>query len=217
MAFVETVAPGREYEMKVYRNVERVLETPRDHPWDTAIDNADERYYDFKEHSDLIAEVLEDFKPWSRYPAIATFYELLRWINGPESLVESNDCAFRGPRANESREFPKARECTGRLMILMRRLEMNVTYPVVADLEERVLVELQSLDTDFEWGAVGTTLAKVGYHTLPFAPEGFQLCISFWAWGDTDDDAMSSLDRTFSNLDRALRLLCRHAPRMGES
>ena len=197
--------------MKVYRHVNRVLETPRGHPWDTAIDNADERYYDFKEHSDLVTEVLEDFKPWARYPAIATFYELLRWINGPESIVESNDCAFQGPRANPSRAIPKARECTGRLMILVRRLEMNVFFQVVADLEERLLVELQSLDTDFEWGAVGTTLARVHYHSLPCAPAGFQLCISFWAWGDTDDDAMSSLGRTFSNLNRALRSLCRHA------
>jgi hypothetical protein len=81
--------------LKVYRHVDRVLETPRGHPWGTAIDNPDERYYDFKEHSDLIPEVLEDFKPWSRYPAIATSYELLRWINGPESVVESNDCAFQ--------------------------------------------------------------------------------------------------------------------------
>jgi len=203
--------------MKVYRHVDRVLETPRGHPWGTAIDNPDERYYDFKEHSDLIPEVLEDFKPWSRYPAIATFYELLRWINGPESVVESNDCAFQGPRPNPSRAFPKARECTGRLMILIRRLEMNVSYQVVTDLEERALLQLQSLDTEFEWGAIGTTIAKVHYHTLPSAPPGFQLCISFWAWGDTDDDAMSSLDRTLRNLKRALQLLCRHAPRSGES
>lgn len=198
--------------MKVYRRVDRVLETPRGHPWDTAIDNADERYYDFKEYPDLIPEVLEDFKPWARYPAIATFYKLLRWINGPESIVESNDCAFRGPRANPSRAIPKARECTGRLMILIRRLEMNVFLQAVADLEEGVLVELQGLDTDFGWGAIGTTLARVHYHSLPSAPSGFQLCISFWAWGDTDGDAMSSLDRTFGNLDRALQLTCRLAP-----
>ena len=195
--------------MKVYRHVDRVLETPRGHPWDTAIDNPDERYYDFKARSDLIPEVLEDFKPWSRYPAIETFYELLRWINGPDSVVESNDCAFQGPQPNPTRAFPKARECTGRLMILMRRLETNVSYRVVADLEERALLQLQSQDSEFEWGAVGTTIAKVHFHTLPSAPSGFQLCISFWAWGDTDDDAMSSLDRTLSNLTRALQLLCR--------
>ena len=199
--------------MKVYRHADRVLETPRGHPWSTAIDNPDERYYDFKEHADLIPEVLEDFKPWSRYPAITTFYELVRWINGPESVVESNDCAFEGPQANQSHEFPKARECTGRLMILIRRLDKNVSYDVVADLEERALLQLQGLDTEFEWGAVGTTIAKVDYHTLPSAPAGFQLCISFWAWGDTDDDAMSNLDRTLSNLTRALQSLCRQAPR----
>jgi hypothetical protein len=90
-------------------------------------------------------------------------------------------------------------------MILMRRLETNVSYQVVADLEERALLQLQSLDPEFEWGAVGTSIAKVHYHTLPAAPSGFQLCISFWAWGDTDDDAMSSLDRTLGNLTRALQ------------
>jgi hypothetical protein len=98
-------------------------------------------------------------------------------------------------------------------MILIRRLDKNVSYDVVADLEERALLQLQGLDTEFEWGAVGTTIAKVDYHTLPSAPAGFQLCISFWAWGDTDDDAMSNLDRTLSNLTRALQSLCRQAPR----
>jgi hypothetical protein len=102
-------------------------------------------------------------------------------------------------------------------MILLRRLEMNVSYQVVTDFEERALLQLQSLDTEFEWGAIGTTLAKVHYHTLPNAPPGFQLCISFWAWGDTDDDAMASLDRTLRNLKCALQLLCRHATRSEES
>ena len=51
-----------------------------------------------KAHPDQIPLVLPDFKPWSHYPAIQTFYALLTWLNGPDSIFESNDCGLRAPR-----------------------------------------------------------------------------------------------------------------------
>jgi hypothetical protein len=32
-----------------------------------------------------------------RYPVVAKFYELLTWLNGPDSVFETNDCALGEP------------------------------------------------------------------------------------------------------------------------
>ena len=68
---------------------------PRMHPWDKATKNSEWRYYDLKSNLELTPTVLEDFKPWERYPAIQNFYDLLRWINGPDAIFETNDCGLR--------------------------------------------------------------------------------------------------------------------------
>jgi hypothetical protein len=47
--------------------------------------------------------VLEDFKPWARYSAIPRFYELLAWLNGDDSIFESNDCGLRPPKQGDDR------------------------------------------------------------------------------------------------------------------
>src|ERR1039457_6696500 len=50
---------------------------PREHPWTVVEANPEARYWDFRAQPEHIPLVLEDFKPWSRYPAIPRFYELL--------------------------------------------------------------------------------------------------------------------------------------------
>jgi hypothetical protein len=184
------------------------LDAPRAHPWTDAASSPDSRYYDFKANPWLIRSSLEDYTPWNGSEAVETFYRLVEWINAAEGALESNDCEFTGPQSNSDPDFPKALQCSGRLMILFRELTSNLSYPRVERLEDALQRRLAELDPEFAWGVVGTTIMRTRYVSLP-VPEagqmGYQLMLSFWAWGDTIDETMAHLDRLFRNLSRALR------------
>src|SRR5512141_2167738 len=112
--------------MKTYERADPQAGPARSHPWAGSSVDPGSRYFDLKKNPELIRTALEDFRPWSAWPAVETFYRLLEWLNGPDSILESNDCAFAGPCANETAQFPKALEATGRLMILWRELPLNL-------------------------------------------------------------------------------------------
>jgi len=75
---------------------------PREHPWNTSVVNSSWRYQNFRENPELIAQVLEDFKPFAHYQAVHTFYDLVRWVNGDGSPFESNDCGLRPPKRDRA-------------------------------------------------------------------------------------------------------------------
>ena len=180
----------------------------RAHPWSDAVANPDFRYYDLKESPALIRTVLEDFLPWGGFPAVDQFYELLEWLNGPASIIESNDCAFTPPRPSTNPQFRKSLECSGRVMVLFRELARNVAPHGLRALANAFHNALAPADPSFEFGVVGTTLSPVRYRTLPGparAQLGSQLMISFWAFGDNEGETMAHLSRLMTNLSRALR------------
>ena len=176
---------------------------PRSHPWVDAVANAECRYYDLKVCPEHIRTSLEDFVPWSRYAAVHDFYALLAWLNHPRSLLETNDCAFTGPEHNEHQEFHKRLQCTGRVMVLFRDLLRNTQGGQTEALATRLHRELAEIDTQLEWGMIGTTIIPVRYLELN-GQLGSQLMISFWAWGNSTDETMRHLQRVLSNLRRAL-------------
>ena len=100
---------------------------PRSHCWIDSESDPTHRYYDFRTSPELIRSAIEDMQEWSAYPAAETFYRLLEWLNGSESVLESNDCAFSGTIANTSTQFSKRLRCSGRLMILNRDLALNTS------------------------------------------------------------------------------------------
>jgi hypothetical protein len=180
----------------------------RSHPWTVATLDPTSRYRDLRANPALIRTSLEDFVPWSEWPAIETFYGLLEWLNGAESTLESNDCAFEGPGANPTRDVPKALEATGRLMILWRELPRNLSRANVDRLRAAIHRCLNEIDPDLVYGVVGITVCRVRFITLPLPEEqnvGRQLMLSFWAWGDTEEEVMGNLQRTIRNLWAALR------------
>ena len=194
--------------MKTYQYAGDPFEEPRSHPWLAAVANPESRYYDFTATPALIRSSLEDLLPWSRFPGVDAFYELLEHLNHPKSALESNDCAFTGPHGNEDSTIPKALQCCGRVMVLFRALERNTEDSLWAWLRTELHVELSQLDSAFQWGAVGTTQIPVRYLALPAADGrqlGSQLMISFWAWGDRELDTMQNWARVIKNLARALR------------
>ena len=181
---------------------------PRSHPWVGAAGNPDCRYYDLTATPALIRRSLEDFQPWSGYAAIEDFYTLLEQLNQPTSAFESNDCTFTGPHEGDQPLGPGSFECSGRVMVLFRELRQNTAKARVERLKDQLHNELAVVDLDFPGGLIGTTIIPVRYLILPNDEQlGWQLMISFWAWGDTVADNMATLSRLFNNLALALRTL----------
>lgn len=195
--------------MKTCQYAGQPLSPPRSHPWTTSAGNEASRYYDFKAHPHLIRTVLEDFVPWSHYPAVTRLYTLLEHLNSPASDLESNDCVFSAPQPTETPDFGKQLQAEGRVMLLFRELAKNGIKCNLEDLAQRVHMQLATHDRDFEWGLLGTDIPPVRYLALPVPHEqqfGYQLTMWFWAWGDSEAEVMDNLDRVFANLARALSL-----------
>jgi hypothetical protein len=181
---------------------------PRSHPWLDSASDPHAHYYDLTALPKLIRSSLEDFRPWQKYAAIETFYSLLERINHPRSPLESNDCAFSGPEPSEQPTPLRALECSGRVTILFRALLRNTQAGQVEQLKNRLHAELAPLDAGFRAGMIGTTLVPARYLALPESADqqlGWQLLISFWAWGMAESDIMRNLERVLTNLSRALR------------
>jgi hypothetical protein len=184
------------------------VSAPRSHPWSDTPGAAGSRYFDLTASPERIRTSLEDFKPWSHYPAIEAFYTLLERLNHKGSVLESNDCAFEGPRPNANRSVPKALECSGRVMVLFRALARNTEEGSIAWLKNQLHLALGGLDPNFQSGMVGTTIVPVRYLPLPEANGqqlGAELMISFWAWGNSEEENMQNLGRLLKNLSQALR------------
>jgi hypothetical protein len=194
--------------MKVYEHSDPSSLKLRSHPWIDAESDPTCRYYDFKIRPELIRSSLEDLQPWNAYPAIETLYRLLEWLNGPESIFESNDSAFSGATAPAGTPSSTPLQCSGRLMILYRNLALNTLPEQLHRLTDAIAQALSETDPLFEWGAVGATIMSARFTTLPGPPErqrGQQLMLSFWAWGETEAEVMTNLDRTLHNLTNALQ------------
>lgn len=170
------------------------------HPYDGAEYSSRVQYYDFKASPELILSVLEDFNPWASYQAVQTFFELVGWLNGPESLLESNDCAFGGPRPETDNRWEKALIVSGRIMIFYRSLVLNELIQNALQLNEAVLHYLSALEPELtrQEASIGTSIVQTRY-TGPHR-DGYRLQVSFWAWGNTDDEAFENLNRLFRAL-----------------
>ena len=196
--------------MKVYEHIDPHSLNPRSHPWIDSESDPACRYYNFRTNPKLIRSSIEDMQEWGAYSAIETFYRLLEWLNGSESVFESNDCAFSGATLNTSTQISKRLQCSGRLMILYRDLALNTLPEQIHWLTNATARALSQTDPAFEWGAVGATIVPVRFTTLPGPPEqqrGKQLMLSFWAWGENEREVMRNLDRTFRNVTVVLRTL----------
>ncbi|NOS79838.1 MAG: hypothetical protein HOP35_18055 [Nitrospira sp.] len=194
--------------MKVYEHNDPDSLRPRTHPWTDGESNPAHKYYDFRARPELIRSSIEDLQEWGTYPATETFYRLLEWLNGSQSALESNDCAFSGATANISTEFSKHLQCSGRLMMLYRDLSLNTSPEQIRWLINATAHAVREIDPAFEWGAVGATITSVRFSTLPGPPErqrGQQLMLSFWAWGEDEPEVMTNLDRTFRNMTAVLQ------------
>lgn len=179
---------------------------PREHPW-TVGASPEARYWDFRAHPEPL--VLEDFKPWSHYSAISRFYELLTWINGDDSIFESNDCGLRSPRRDEAApEIVRRAFDTdpivmhARLVIIFRDLAWNASVPTVNGLKSSIhnglcdnVPNVPAVVKIGEWAHFFTSINK----------EGRAVTFRIWAWGDDEARSMDQLKFTYDAIGGCLR------------
>jgi len=91
-------------------------------------------------------------------------------------------------------------------MILFRDLPLNTHRAYCDWLEEGMHYYLSGLDPDLDYAAVGTTLMRSFYTDLAVG-DGWELMLTFFAWGDTHDETMNNLNRVFTNINHALYYL----------
>lgn len=200
--------------MKTCEYAGEPLRCPRSHPWSGVEGDPRARYYDFTVEPGLIRSVLEDFTPFGHFLAIQQFFALLERVNHAKSPLASSDCAFNGPAPSE--QGSTGLECSGRLVLLYRELELNRREGSLGWLRRALHLELASLDPTFDAGIIGTTLLAVRYSQLPpGACLGEQLMLSFWAFGQDEQAVMQNLSRLLTALTRALRSVVARIPRSG--
>ena len=160
-------------------------------------------YFNFKTNPELISKVLEDFKPWESYRAVRVFCDLLAWLNGPMSQFEASDCAFREPGPYTGSAVSKAFQCSGRLMLLFRDLRLNVSQQYPCGLRYSIRGSLQRIDPDFQWGFIRISRSWAYFDEL-LLPEqlkhGEETVLTFYAWGDNEQETMENLERVFINV-----------------
>lgn len=174
----------------------------RMHPWQQDESNPQKRYYNFRDHPELITQKLEDFKPFEAYSAVQDFYRMLAQINGENSAFESNDCGFQGPFPNSSPQFKKKLRCYGRLVILFRDLLLNTKEHYVEWLVGEVLSYLRKVTPGFQWGYVSVSTWAHCFSAL--RAEGQCLVLQYRAWGDDKDEVMDNLQIVIGNMSRCL-------------
>lgn len=193
--------------MNVYRAKELDMTgRPRTHPWTTANRNTAYRYINFRREPEKITTALEDFLPWDKHVAIWHFYEFLRWLNGPDSLLESNDCAFSFG-ANDDPSHPFKLVASGRVMLFSRDQQSNC-LPGFGD------SLIYAFGAHLERCLPASPPATVGLSkSISFFKEverrGEQVVLTFWAWGDSEDSTFSTLAELFDRILHAAKNVSR--------
>ncbi len=202
--------------VQVYYDASRTYPTIRLHPY-TATGVEQPGYVDFKMQPESIPTVLEDFRPFAHREGIQEFYELLRIINGADSQLESCDSAFRPPAPQKDTNSHRVLSAYGRLYILFRNLTYNCSDNHVKWLTQELMRELTNTDPQLppSEGVVGFTLIKILQLALSAGEwlsesqfsaadddpgHGQHLMLSFWAYGDTEDEVYVNLGRIFRNI-----------------
>jgi hypothetical protein len=184
--------------MNVYRAKELdITGTPRAHPWTTASHDASCRYIDFRREPEKITTSLENFLQWGKYPAIQQFYDFLRWVNGPDSILESNDCAFSfGPNDDTNHHFQFV--ASGRVMLFVADLRFTCLPRFGECLMDAFGVRLQQCLPPSPPATVGLSQSTSFFKEL--RRRGKQVVLYFWAWGDSEESTFCTLAELFDRM-----------------
>lgn len=178
--------------------------SPKSRPQTSVSNDSELRHWDFCEHPDLIPKVLEDFVPWDHYPAVQKFYNLLRWLNGEESIFASNSCALAVPKTDTlvpqlvSDSFAAEPIAVhGRLSIVYRDLSWNADRRRIEWLKRTLHDRLRDQGIDLP------AMIYIGERDCLFSAiksPGHAVTLRYWAWGGDEMAAMQNLEGTFAVL-----------------
>lgn len=164
--------------------------TLRSHPWTDMKNDQSSVYMDFKKNPKLIRSSLEDLHPFKKWAFVDTFYSLIEWINSPKSVLESNDCTFNAVEENDDTQYPYAKKCSARLMILFRDIPENCQQRSVDWLADNILKSVAGGKLNFRAGAIALSQNPTCYLVLGDKPDtggmGQQIVLSFFAYGKNE-------------------------------
>lgn len=160
-------------------------------------------YIDFKKTPKLIRHSLEDLLPFKKWEFVETFYSLIEWINSPASLLESNDCTFNAAQENDDGQYPYAKKCSARLMILFRDIPENCQQRSIDWLIQNILHCVASTKLGFRAGAVCLSQNATCYLELGDQPDtggmGQQVILTFFAYGKNEQRCYESMQQVLSH------------------
>lgn len=188
--------------MLTYYDPGLTMPSGRAHPWTHSERDPSCRHCDFVAHPELIRSSIEDVRDLGDVPAALRLYELLEWVNGPESLLETNDCGVKRPKANNQPNIPYARCIDARVMLFHRDHALNVLPASAEWLSGCIGHYLNQIDANWLGACVGVNRQPTLFLTLPESGdrEGMIQNLTVWAWGNSDEVAWSTLARTFRNI-----------------
>jgi len=162
----------------------------RSHPWTSMVSDDANIYIDFKKQPKLIRSALEDLIPFKKYGFVESFYALIEWVNSPRSLLESNDCVFNTAEDNPDQQYPYAKKCSARLMILFRDIPENCQAKSIDWLMQSILLHVSTTKPGFKAGAICLSQSPTCYLALGSTPDtggmGHQVTLTFFAYGKND-------------------------------
>ncbi|WP_025565406.1 hypothetical protein [Psychromonas sp. SP041] len=170
----------------------------RSHPWTTMVSNDSNAYIDFKKQPKLIRSTLEDLIPFKKWNFVEQFYSLIEWVNSPTSTLESNDCVFNAAEKNTDQQYPYAKKCSARLMILFRDIPENCQEKSVHWLINKILTSVSTMKPNFKAGAIALSHSQTCYLALGDQPDtggmGFQVTLTFLAYGKNESKCYENMD-----------------------
>lgn len=166
-------------------------------------------YMDFKLQPKLIRTALEDLVPFKKWDFVEQFYSLIEWLNGANSVLESNDCVFNGAEDNPDQQYPYAKKCSARLMILFRDIPENCQDKSINWLMNNILSLAASMKPSFKAGAIGLSQSPTCYLALGDKPDtggmGYQVTLNFFAYGKNDKRCYESMQDVLAIAQLALQ------------
>jgi hypothetical protein len=206
--------------MTVYYDPGRQYNEPRLHPY-AAAHLEHSGHIDFKLTPEKIETALEDFIPFNRTDAVKHFYDFLRWINGPDSTLETTDCALRPPAPHQDTNSTAKLSMHGRMFIMYRNIRLNCSYDHQQWLCGKLMQVLKEVDPEFaaSQAVVGFSLNPVLHTAISngrWIGNNFEggdndpglgehVMLSFWAYGDDESIVLTNLRRVFDNIWAACR------------
>jgi hypothetical protein len=148
----------------------------------------------------------------------------LRELNGPASHLETSDCAYQPSKPHSDAHSPVALSAYGRLYVLLRDLHLNCVPSQAQWLCGKLMAILNESDPSVSagQGVVGFAQVRILHTTLSkgewLAGGQFEcadddpgysdhLMLSFFAYGNTDDEVDENLSSVFKNITESCVLI----------